>query len=68
MSNTLPVGGRKKRDPLHVTTAESYLKRLGFYCHQYKKGLYFDGHERDDVVKDRNEYLPDKVICIEFIL
>ena len=32
---------------------------MGFECHQVKKGVYADGHERADVVEYREkEFLP----------
>ena len=33
------------------------LHDLGFTYKQFSKGVYFDGHERDDVVEDRETYL-----------
>ncbi|KAJ3835508.1 hypothetical protein F5878DRAFT_727458 [Lentinula raphanica] len=51
---------------LHVKPAKSYglslssMRRLmtheGFTYTAHKKGLYFDGHERPDVVQDRQEW------------
>ena len=38
-------------------TARLYLHRLGFTQPDHKKGVFFDGHERDDDVLYRNEYL-----------
>eukprot|EP00966_Prymnesium_polylepis_P165513 3826346-Prymnesium_polylepis.1 len=31
------------------------MKSLGFSYERHKKGMYFDGHERADVVVDRDE-------------
>lgn len=30
---------------------------MGFEFKQYQKGIYIDGHERDDVVEYRKEFL-----------
>lgn len=30
---------------------------MGFKYKQYQKGIYIDGHERDDVVEYRNDFL-----------
>jgi len=39
------------------TTAQRWLKRMGFEFKQYAKGVYIDGHERGDVVEYRKEFL-----------
>ena len=38
-------------------TARLWLHKMGFTFRQFSKGVYFDGHERDAVVKHRKEYL-----------
>jgi hypothetical protein len=41
------------------STTYLWLRRLGFYKSKSKKGIYVDGHEREDVVKYRQEvFLP----------
>lgn len=40
-----------------TTTASLWLHDMGFSYKQFSKGVYFDGHERDDVVKEREVYL-----------
>jgi hypothetical protein len=43
------------------STAQRWLRfKLGYQCKESKKGLYVDGHERPDVIKERND-------CIEQI-
>ena len=42
---------------VHEETARQWLHKLGFKQKSTGKGVYFDGHERDDVVSARNEYL-----------
>ena len=42
---------------ISVRTANHWLHHLAFTPHSHKKGLYMDGHERDNVVKSREEYL-----------
>ena len=39
------------------STASLWLHDLGFTYEQFSKGVYFDGHERDDVVESRKVYL-----------
>lgn len=39
------------------TTAISWLKKIGFKIRRVRKGVFVDGHEREDVVKARNEFL-----------
>jgi hypothetical protein len=43
-------------------TTHDWLGRLGYEVQTYKAGGYFDGHSRVDVVKDKNEYLAEKLI------
>ena len=38
-------------------TARRWLSKLGFSRVHHQKGVYFDGHERNDVVDYRNEFL-----------
>lgn len=40
-----------------MTTAVRWLKWLGFYCARHTKGIYWDGHERKDVVAARKAYI-----------
>ena len=41
--------------PIARSTAYLWLPRLGFYCHETKKGLYVDGHERPNVIQYHQE-------------
>ena len=47
----------RRRRPIKMNTALSWLRKLGFKYKQHTKTIYFDGHERDDVVRDRKEKL-----------
>jgi hypothetical protein len=38
-------------------TARRWLKQLGFNWRDIKKGVYFDGHEREDVIEYRNNFV-----------
>ena len=42
---------------ISVTTANRWLHKLGFSHTHHQKGVYFDGHERGDVVEYRNSYI-----------
>jgi hypothetical protein len=53
-------GKRLPKDGIHEWTTGRYLHRLGFEMTYSKKGAYFDGHERPDVVADRVRYLAEK--------
>jgi len=45
--------------PISCTTTYDWLLRLGFYKSEVKKGVYVDGHEREDVIAYRQEvFLP----------
>ena len=41
--------------PISAQTALNWLHALGFGYKSHTKSIYFDGHERDDVVRDRME-------------
>jgi hypothetical protein len=42
-----------------LSTTYLWLRRLGFYKSESKKGVYMDGHKREDVVQYRQEvFLP----------
>lgn len=38
-----------------LTTCENWMKDLGFSCNPFTKNSFVDGHEREDVVKYRDE-------------
>ena len=42
---------------ISIQTALRWLHELGFEVLDKKKGVYIDGHERDDVVKHRRKFL-----------
>ena len=42
---------------LHQETARRWLYDLGFSRVHHQKGVYFDGHDRSDVVAYRNDFL-----------
>ncbi|KAF7332403.1 DDE family endonuclease [Mycena kentingensis (nom. inval.)] len=44
-------------DTICLTTATTWLRKLGYQVRRYAKGIYYDGHEREDVVKARNEFI-----------
>ena len=40
------------------STAQRWLKfRLGYECKEAKKGVYIDGHEHPDVIKEREAFI-----------
>ncbi|KAG1756197.1 uncharacterized protein EDB91DRAFT_1036495, partial [Suillus paluster] len=44
---------------ISVSTAQQWLQKLGYRWKKEKRGQYFDGHERDDVVHyHQNVFLP----------
>jgi hypothetical protein len=45
--------------PIVLKTAKQWLKRLGFKQLSYKKGIYYDGHERKDVIDYWNKLLKE---------
>jgi hypothetical protein len=50
--------------PIALRTAERWMKRLGYKLKLHKKGIYYDGHERDDVVAYRVKFL-EKVAALK---
>jgi hypothetical protein len=48
--------GTKARG-IHVRTARRWLHKLSWRYQQKKKGMYIDGHERDDVVEYRKRFV-----------
>jgi hypothetical protein len=51
----LPCLGLNKTS-ISERTAQRWLVKLGWRQTRLKKGVYMDGHERDDVVKYRNKF------------
>lgn len=41
---------------IHINTARKWMKRLGYKYGTWKKNVYLDGHEREDVVSYRKEF------------
>ncbi|EDR04366.1 uncharacterized protein LACBIDRAFT_330618 [Laccaria bicolor S238N-H82] len=55
----LPALDITPKKPIGTRTARRWLIKLGWRYTQVKKGVYMDGHERDDVVKYRQDvFLP----------
>ena len=42
---------------IRKATARLWLNKLGFSYQVFSKGVYFDGHERADVIEHRSKYL-----------
>ena len=42
---------------VHESTARHWLHRLGFNRFHHQKGVYFGGHDREDVVAYREKFL-----------
>ena len=45
------------RKTISIRTAKRWLHTLGYRYEGYRKGVYLDGHEREDVVAYRKEFL-----------
>ena len=44
------------------STAQCWLKfRLGYECKEAHKGMYVDGHERPDVIKERDVFINEQL-------
>ena len=56
--NTVILPALKIEGTIVEYTAQRWLKfKLGYECKEAKKGVYIDGHERPDVIKERKEFL-----------
>ena len=49
--------GISEEDSFSDRTICNWLHKMGFNINVQKKGIYLDGHERKDVIEDRNEFL-----------
>lgn len=49
---------------ISLRTAQSWLRKLGYFATQAKKGIYIDGHDRPDVIEAREKFL-DRVKHLE---
>src|SRR3989440_2823372 len=49
--------GHIKKDTISEKTCRNYMYLWGYKYDERKKGVYYDGHERPDVVKYRKEWL-----------
>ncbi|PKY51387.1 hypothetical protein RhiirA4_424476 [Rhizophagus irregularis] len=58
------LGIEESKKSISIKTSCVWLKKLGLAPQPRKKGIYFDGHEREDVVEYRNEFL-DKMLIYE---
>ncbi|PLW18644.1 hypothetical protein PCANC_13305 [Puccinia coronata f. sp. avenae] len=57
VESLLPQFGIRKK--IARSTITRWMFKLGFTPQVYKKSLYFDGHERPDVVISRKKYIED---------
>lgn len=53
------LGLRTGGEQISESTARRWLTKLGYELKEVKKGIYIDGHEREDVVTYRNKFLSD---------
>lgn len=56
-ANNVVLPQYKPNTKISLTTSYCWLHCLGFHARKYSKGLYYDGHERPDVVEYRSRYL-----------
>ena len=45
------------KDTISEKTCQTYMRMLGYKYNERKKGVYYDGHERPDVVAYRKEWV-----------
>ena len=51
--------------PIHLSTAQRWMKKMGFRWANTPKGQYVDGHEREDIVAYRQNVFIPKLAAIE---
>ena len=56
MQQELEENGAQKKK-ISLRTAQRWLHRMGWRYGKKTKGMYIDGHEREDVVKYREEFI-----------
>jgi hypothetical protein len=58
------LGIEESKKSISIKTSCVWLRKLGLVPQSKKKGIYFDGHEREDVIEYRKEFL-DKMLIYE---
>ena len=48
-----------KKGSISIQTARIWLKKIGLVSQSRKKGIYFDGHEREDVLEYHKMFLEE---------
>ena len=56
-NEVFPEIGIEEKKTISVKTAQVWLKKLGWYHQKHHKDIYYDGHEREDVIKYRELFL-----------
>lgn len=52
-----PLAAGYKRKSIRARSARWWLRKLGYQYKDIQKGIYFDGHERSDVIDYHNLFL-----------
>jgi len=53
----IPALGIEEKTSISFSTAREWLHMLGWEYKDHSKNIYFDGHEREDVIADRHRFL-----------
>src|SRR6266496_2947668 len=61
------LGIEESKKSISIKTSCVLLKKLGLVPQSRKKGIYFDGHEREDVIEYRKEFLDKMLIWEKFM-
>jgi hypothetical protein len=56
-NEVFPEIGIEEKKTISVKTVQVWLKKLGWYHQKHHKDIYYDGHEREDVIKYRKIFL-----------
>ena len=67
--STVRVDGTVDRQSgIRSRTARKWLNRLGYKWKEVQKGVFFDGHEREDVVEYREEFLDEMKKLLPYLV
>lgn len=69
MSGGAPDPDQQTKAPgIRSRTARRWLNRLGYKWQDVKKGIFLDGHERDDVVEYRQKFLENMKELLPYLV
>ena len=69
VSTIRPNGDVERQEEICSRTARKWLNRLGYKSKNVQKGVFFDGHKREDVVEYQEIFLEEiKSLLLYFVV